>query len=415
MGFDVKHTTMLQENLTNRGATTLLENVFEGKPFMMSFVDTEHIMDQNLGYVDIANATLDTAEKAHVMWAMVGKTDGNTPQRSSRTWNQLPSQPTFADFDAAFSPTAGICNAWFTRTWPLTQVEGNLAKCAFYVNEGAPTTTPAPDPSTRPQAAFMGQIFRLGLSDMFNARIHSESDKFGYHWKNSKPDWRSTQLPNYSWDSETTHTPIFAPGILHQTTSFPGNRLQALSWPYRRFWSDDQTAQGMNPYLKDHDYYAMQGTAGALDDAVYSSYRPPNFYLKIQPLKGPVGDIELTAMVIVEYSLTLEFHMQHCGTIASIYAQVPGNYGDAGKYNQYLLRSTNSQMDGKSYTGGNNSFWSGDQYGDAYVQTAADRKRNPPPVTVIFQDQNGKRKSDECVDDDRPDAPQQPVRKSIQH
>ena len=177
---------------------------------MMSFVDTEHIMDQNLGYVDVGNATMDTADKAHVMWAMNGGTDGNTPQRSSRTWNELPSQPTFADFDPQFTPTAGICNSTFTRTWPLTQTEGNLAKCAFYVNEGAPITTGAPDPSTRPQNVYMGQIFRFGLTDLFDAKIHSESDKFGFHWKNEKPDWRSMDIPNYSWRSETTHTPFIS-------------------------------------------------------------------------------------------------------------------------------------------------------------------------------------------------------------
>ena len=61
-------------------------------------------------------------------------------------------------------------------------------------------------------------------------------------------------------------------------------------------------------------------------------------YLKLQPLKGPVGDIKVTAQVLIEYSLELEFHRAQTGTVQYLDIVIPANTQSFTAQNYYATR-----------------------------------------------------------------------------
>lgn len=406
LGFNVKNITVLQESLVNRGSTTTVENVFEGKPYAMMWIDREHMMDQNLGYV-VQNtiAPMTTAEAAHVQWAMCGGSDGGTTQASVRSWNSLPSQPTGLD------PNLVSTNNYMLNAWPATQANGELPHVGFYVQD-----SPAAGPFTtfdtvqRPNAIF-ANTFRFALTDIFDTQIISEGDKPSHTWKNPKPDWRAITTPNHGWVSQSTRTSVFSPASFHQSTSFPPNRQDAMAYSYRRFQQDDQTAAGMNQYLKDHDYYNSLTDAGALDAGTFESFKPPNVYFKVAPILGPVGTTNITMQVMIEYTMTLEMHIARSGTMTSYLTAAPASTTQLGAYNLYSNINCGVQMDPRGYTGANNSFWSGDTTGTPNNTTAAERRklersRIVKDLTDICKQDGSKRArtSDEQLEEHHPSS-----------
>lgn len=370
LGFNVKNITVLQESLVNRGSTTTVENVFEGKPYAMMWIDHGHVMDQNLGYVSQATlAPLASAELAHTEWAMVGQSDGNTVSSSVRSWNSLPSQPT--GLDSNMSST----NNYMQNPWPATQAIGELPHVGFYVQDSPFNGTIVTyDPTQRPMDYTAG-TYRFGLTDIFDTQIISEGDKPSHHWVNPKPDWRSVSIPNHGWQSVTTHAGVGTSGPLHQSTSFPPSRLDAMAYSYRRFYLDDQTAAGMNMYVKDHDYYNAITGSGALDKGVWESFKPPNVYFKVAPILGPVGTTNITMQVMIEYTMTLEIEIAHQGTATQLSFVQPTSWTATNAMNQIWSINNGVQQDPRGYTGANNSFWGGDGTGHGYNTTAAEKRK----------------------------------------
>lgn len=90
----------------------------------------------------------------------------------------------------------------------------------------------------------------------------------------------------------------------YMARGFPKNRADALSWAYRLSAHDAQQdmPQGTTttgPVLQPEDIPApFTGTA--------STPRPVMHYLKMEPVQGPTGQINLTAVFLCEYWLELE-------------------------------------------------------------------------------------------------------------
>ena len=395
LGFNVKNITVLQESLVNRGATTTVENVFEGKPYAMMWIDHGHMMDQNLGYVNQTTlAPLETAENAHVQWAMAGASDGNTAPASVRAWNSLPSQPT--GLDSNLNSTNNYC----LSPWPSTQALGELPHVGFYVQESSNTgAIVTSDPQQRPMDVY-STCYRFGLTDIFDTQIVSEGDKPSHHWVNPKPDWRSVSIPNHGWTSNTTHTQVGAAGPLHQSTSFPMTRLAALAYSYRRFLLDDQTAAGMNMYVKDHDYFNAITGSGALDTGVWESFKPPNVYFKVAPILGPVGTTNITMQVMIEYTMTLEMEIAHTGTMSVMAFSLPANWTQANAYNTFGVVNVGVQGDPRGYTGANNTFWSSDGSGFAYNGQANQKRKQKKSIEHGVIGDNVKQDGSKRVRDD---------------
>ena len=186
--------------------------------------------------------------------------------------------------------------------------------------------------------------------------------------------------------------------ISNRTTSFPVTREQALGWPYRRYWFNEVTEKGRNNYTKDHDieyeyYNRPTGNEHAGED-IWSTLVPPNVFLKVEPMLGPTGPINITAQVMIEYTVDLEMHEGKFGLMSDLIIQKPGSSGIGYTRNQFGLRAANTIIDPAGQTLGSLSFWSGDGSGtvnNTAVTGASKRPRDEPQTGVYSTCQIGQK------------------------
>ena len=373
-GFKIKGITVLQEQIVTRSSSTSLENTFQGKPHLQMFIDHEHTYDQHVGYTTAAGAAQTTAEHAHCMWAMIGQTY-TTQTQSVKPWNIGPSQPTFVD-----TSIISTNNTWMD-VYPQTQGAGELPHVGLYIMESGVGTSANPSwPGMIPDPIF-SYVNRHQFTDMLDCQIIGEGDTPGYFWKNPNPDWRLIGRNDYSYCNHDNSITSNA------TTSFPPTRQAALSWPYRRFWFNEVTEKGRNNYGKDHDVeyeYANRPTgAEHASEDIWSTLVPPNVFLKVEPLLGPTGAINITAQVMIEYTCELEFHEGKFGLINNFSQIAPTTTAIGMTRNQYGSRANHSVIDPQGYTiGGISSFWSGDMTGQANNTATLLGKRPREPEVV---------------------------------
>ena len=376
LGFKVKNITVLQEQIVTRAASTSLENTFQGKPHLQMFIDGHHSYDRNVGHTPAGGGPVGmaSAEHAHCMWAMGGKkvngvTAANTP------WNVNPSQPTFIE------PSIISVNNYFLEPYPQTQAQGELPHVGLYMLESYPgQTTTFPWATMKPNDKY-AVLNRHMFVDVFDTKIVSEGDQPGFVWVNPEADWRTICREDYSYPDKDQQV------ARNSTTSFPPTRDSAMSWPYRRFWSNETTEKGRNNYTKDHDaefdyYNRTIGNTHSSSD-IWSDNVPPNVFLKVEPLLGPTGPINITAQVYIEYTMELEFHEARYGMMTDLHLVTPAAQGVGRPNNQYGVRGTNTIMDPQTHTIGQNSFWSGDMTEHPVNITA--KRRRPEDEVVASQ------------------------------
>ena len=265
--------------------------------------------------------------------------------------------------------------------YPQTQGAGELPHVGLYIMESIPGQTTMEPWSTKIPDPVFTYMNRHQFTDMLDCQIIGEGDTPGYYWKNPNPDWRNITREEYSYcnhDNAITS---------NSTTSFPPTREAALAWPYRRFWFNETTEKGRNNYSKDHDveyeYNNRQmGNEHAGED-IWSTLVPPNVFLKVEPLLGPTGAINITAQVMIEYECELEFHEGKFGLFGNYMKISPTASAIGATRNQYGYRACHSMMDPAGYTmGGVGSFWSGDLSGLANNTNPGLGKRAREPEAV---------------------------------
>nr|WAQ80632.1 MAG: hypothetical protein [Parvoviridae sp.] len=287
LGYTCKRITTLQENLVSRASSTIMENVFESKPYLMRYIDYEHMLDNYVG-----RTVYPSAEQNGVLMAQ---------QQHASSNRVTPYRPSFA-----------YGNNAFLDPYPNTQVDGSLDKTAWYIqqcNYPPPLDPLVPHPLVRP-----GGFIAL---DLFDTDIITENDTFGHTWHNPSPQWHSTCTQPMTYRLVTDPTP--PTGAIRESWihAFPSTRVEALTHAYRATLQDDN--QDVNTDQIESLYSAQPGIASTDNDnppfnTCSSDFRPPVNYLKMPPIKGPTGDLSLVAQLIVEYTCTLKFERASFGT-----------------------------------------------------------------------------------------------------
>ena len=387
-GFKIKSVTVLQEQIVTRAASTSLENTFQGKPHLQMYVDREHLYDRCIGLTTAAGASQPTAEAAHCMWAMRGAQINGATQ-SVKPWNIAASQPTFVE------PNVNNVNNYWLEAYPASQGAGELPHVGLYVLESIPGQTATyPWAAMQPDARY-SQSNRHQFIDVLDCHTFGEGDTPGFMWDNANPDWRNIAREDYSFADKDQGA------IRLSTTSFPPTRDQAFGFPYRRFWANEVTEKGRNDWTDDHgsafEYYTRVCGNTHSGSEIFSDNVPPNVFLKVEPLLGPTGPINITAQVYIEYTMTLEFHEGRFGLMVDSYQVGPSTLGYGRPCNQYGIRSMNAMMDPQRYTMGTMSFWNGDLTGtvnNTSTLTGGKKRKSDDVVPYVVQQQPAARRGD---------------------
>lgn len=315
LGYKIRKSTMLTENIASRASTAFLENTFENSPCLMIYEDTGHLFDESVGYKGGATATV----------AAVRGFDG-THNLDTFTFNlnNLPA-------------TTERCGA----VWPDTQAAGSLLNVSMFT--GA-------DPNTT--AVQIGNGIPLSMEDEIPSSLMTENEKKSYMWVNPNPQWHSNTNHISGWANRDPR---------HY---WPTTRDEALRQAYRGSLyplnTDNAIRGGPKAVAADMatDLTAPDVTC---EQGAYSD-RPPIHYLKVQPLLGPNGPMTIVVNVWIEYMIDLEIK---CEGLLNPYgmrfptANIGGfvhstNQAEARKFNIWDVRQT---------TGGSEHFLTIPAYG----------------------------------------------------
>lgn len=267
MGFNIKKVTILQENLTTRAQTAILENTYNSRVSCFMYVDDEHIFN------------------------LVGQ-PGLTDSISAGQFN-----PALGNPQAAYPSFAAVCptpltngptmfqNAATAPCWASTQFAGSLQNCSIYyqnLGDGSPWTMHNVIPA-----------LEFGEPD---------SPRKSFTWENPDPTWeritgygyRISRNDDFSRPTDTSNgIPLY------------GSRERALSMVYRgtilRQTTDDSIAitTNRNEPVYSSDEYGAQSTTS-------KSWSPPNVFLKVEPIEGPTGPITIVVRLIIQYFIEVE-------------------------------------------------------------------------------------------------------------
>lgn len=272
MGFRIKKVTVLQEALTTRASTTILENTFQSRLSCFLYVDNEHLLDNLVGEP--------------------GLTEYLTPSAFNPALSDPQSvYPSFA----AVSPTRVTSNAAMFQhaatlpCWATSQQAGSLINCSIYYQNLADNL-----PWTM-HDVLTGIEFGEPVEGV---KIMSQN----FTWENPKPEWEMIQgygfkinkNPDYSRGTDTSNgSPLWA------------TRERALSMVYRGTIhpeaTDDAVQIGPSREFADRasDQYGV-------NNLLSKSYSPPYVYLKVEPIQGPTGPMTFTMRIMFEYHIQVE-------------------------------------------------------------------------------------------------------------
>lgn len=263
MGFEIKKVTILQENLTTRASTAILENTFQSRPSIYMYVDDEHIFDNAVGEPELTSYLTDNAFNP-----AMGDPISPYPSFSAVYPTRVTSNANMFD-DAATAPC-----------WASTQQAGSLINCSmYYQNQGDDT------PWT--------------MHDALPAHEFGEPVGPGkrFVWKNPKPEWERIQGYSYRINKETEFS-----RITDTSNGNPlwGSRDRALSMVYRGTTLPETTDDAVQVTAdreipeRSSDQYGSQGPMS-------TSYSPPYVYLKVEPLNGPNSPMTIVVRLMMEY------------------------------------------------------------------------------------------------------------------
>lgn len=300
LGYTIKKISVMQETLTTRGSTTVVENTFEGKPFFMRFRDRQHLFDQCVGY---AGAT--TAVQAGCM----AYTESSQNAQGIAYAGVM---PTFTNVNQLYPGNASSSN--MVVQWPASQAQGNMKQASFYVrvpNTNSEGTAVAPggdglvpgDGGTGVSPVAPASCY-LSILDYIDCDVLSEQDEISFTWHNRLPAWRNTtrqdQLTFGSLALQTGQLGTIANG-------WPANRVAALSEPYRLSLANEVEDWGEGTLVSSQgSLYLDNPNIPPSDANNFSDVRPEVHYLKMNPVYGPVGQITLVGYLVIEYHMTLE-------------------------------------------------------------------------------------------------------------
>lgn len=334
LGYKIKKISFLQENLTTRASSTVLENTFESKPFLIRYADNLHYFDQQLGIVGAANGI------ASQSVAYVETLAGNTP-----------APPCFTQGVNSTPASTLSSNGDMNIIWPTTQAQGALQQCEHYDN-----VLTGPDWGT---ADWTGNNYQV-MQDYLEGEVFSENDDIGHTWINSLPQWHATSYARQGMASGDSVT-----SMDYVTPAWPENRLNMLNYPYR-LWNGNMV-QDLVPSSADPDSVRVGARVTDPSNSPYTSIaedlRPAIHYLKLTPIVGPTGPINLIAYMIVEYHMTLEFEAT-MNTVPNIryLAYNNGSLQNSAQANMYAITNLQSFRDPRMTWGGQLALTSGGVY-----------------------------------------------------
>lgn len=268
MGFTIKKVTVLQENLTTRASTAILENTFNSRVSCFMYVDSDHVFDNLVG--------------------QPGLTDSVSPGQFN---------PALANPQAAYPSFAAVCptplsngptmfaNAATAPCWAATQFAGSLQNCSIYyqnLGDGSPWT-----------------MHNVIPAHEFGEPIQGHKS---FTWINPEPTWERIQGYGYRISRNDDFS-----RITDTSNGIPmyASRERALSMVYRgtilRQTTDDSITIGAvrnEPVYTSDEYGANSVTA--------DSYNPPYVYLKVEPIEGPTGPMTIVVRLIIEYFIEVE-------------------------------------------------------------------------------------------------------------
>lgn len=254
LGYEVKKITFLQESITSRASTSIVENVFESRPYIIHCQDSEYELDDWVGHSGQASRLLANATIGDELAAFPCFTKMNT--------NNLP-------------------NSNVSYPWPIDQASGTLPGVSHYFGDRGFKQQP------------------LTVTDMFNCHIVGEGDTFGYTWVNPTPKWHMMSSYKFRISGASATSAFVQPGY------YPRNRDEATREAYmKRVISDntDNTAMNGTSATRLEQIRGVTGTGENLRE-------PPLEYIKISSLMGPTGLIKLVCALLVEYKIKLELRV----------------------------------------------------------------------------------------------------------
>lgn len=278
MGFRMKKVSCLQENLTTRASTTILENTFQSRPSCFMYIDEHHKFDNLVGEPNLTSYLTDNAFNPCL----------SDPQSV---------YPSFA----AICPTRVTSNADMfkeaaTTCWANNQFSGSLINCSMYYQN-------------------------LGDNTTWTMHEHIPAHEFGepngdpktnsFTWINPKPEWERIQ----GYGFQVPRAEQFSmPGETVNGNPLWSSRERALSMVYRGVIHPECTDDAVEisvdrvEFHRGSDEYGSQGPMS-------ESYSPPYVYLKVEPMQGPTGPVTFIFRILMEYFIEIEV-AQDTGTPA---------------------------------------------------------------------------------------------------
>lgn len=265
LGFNVIRSHTLLENYVPRAGSTVIENMFESKPLIQHFQDPDNLMQPGT----------------------IARTEGQLVQNIETL------------IDSQFKSFYKVNNE-LTHTEPTDMAAGMLpyADWYFYNVNGAMTN----------------DVDLAGAFDLYqfvDMKYAKEGEQFGHNWVNPAPKWHalgtSRQVAlggQYNGPLE----PWQADGPLS------GSRAQLLVWPYMHdywrfkkghqayyaFMDDSASAWQRNNFLMNHSSQQNE------DDCLIPNCMPPNYFLRMNRVHGPQGQLNMMAQIMIEYTSVIE-------------------------------------------------------------------------------------------------------------
>lgn len=298
LGYKIKDVMFMEQRLKNVAQTTTLENTFISKPRLMVFTDDEQKFDAFVGLN--YNSINATALDARALFAQCTELVSGHPRVAP------PMVPPFTEL-----LNRGVDTWYMARSIPNSFQDGLMPQCSWYLpcydmgsqngNNGE-LTNPTPQYTEREIQDFTHPY------ECLHGKPLGENDKHEFTWHNPSPDWISATPSQFIWQGGSDVTNKWKTvGV-----GWPKHRGEAVVYSYRKTILDE--VRDLPRFLGNFSAgWNVDGTDGRPPgEQNYNtmkeshSFRPPMHYLHIAPIYTPVGEMAITARILIEYHMEVE-------------------------------------------------------------------------------------------------------------